>query len=132
MTIQAAERVLLELKDLDVHANTEQRDRIQYALATLMPSSDYQIFGVCAADRAEGIQALESYAEYFGYLLMPGTTESLAKIEGAVYLKYNPRNRSCYVEGYTGSYRGVLVSFHSDFEDGYKGTHGHFPLNLFG
>jgi Domain of unknown function (DUF1824) len=132
MTIQAAERVLLELKDLDVNANIEQRDRIQYALATLMPSSDYQIFGVCAADRAEGIQALESYAEYFGYLLMPGVTASLPQTEGAVYLKYNPRNRSCHIEGYTGTYRGVLVSFQSDVEDGYKGTHGHFPLNLFG
>jgi hypothetical protein len=124
MTIQAAERVLLELKDLDVHANIEQRDR--------MPSSDYQIFGVCAASQAEGVQALESYAEYFGYLLIPGTTESLPQTEGSVYLKYNPRTRSCYVEGYTGTHRGVLVSFHSDVEDGYKGTHGHFPLNLFG
>jgi Domain of unknown function (DUF1824) len=132
MTIQAAERVLLELKDLDVNANIEQRDRIQYALATLMPSSDYQIFGVCASSQAEGVQALESYAEYFGYLLIPGTTESLPQTEGSVYLKYNPRNRSCYVEGYTGTYRGVLISFQSDFEDGYKGTHGHFPLNLFG
>jgi hypothetical protein len=132
MTIQAAERVLLELKDLDVNANIEQRDRIQYALATLMPSSDYQIFGVCAASQAEGVLALESYAEYFGYLLIPGTTESLPQTEGSVYLKYNPRTRSCYIEGYTGTHRGVLVSFHSDVEDGYKGTHGHFPLNLFG
>jgi hypothetical protein len=132
MIIQAAETVLSELKDLGVKASIEQRDRIQSALATLRPSSDYQIFGVCAADRAEGIRALESYAEYFGYFLIPGTTASLPQSEGSVYLKFNPRNQSCYIESYTGSSRGILVSFQSDFADGYNATHGHFPLNLFG
>ncbi|MFZ4729223.1 MAG: DUF1824 family protein, partial [Pseudanabaena sp.] len=35
------------------------------------------------------------------------------------------------LDNYQGAYRGVLISLHTDFTDGYSGTHGHFPLDLF-
>jgi Domain of unknown function (DUF1824) len=124
----AAEKILIDLRDLDANATAEQCNQLRGSLATLAKATDYQMFGVCAAEQSIGLAALASYAQHFGYELPP---EDLPTITGPVYLKFNPRSSRCYVDTYQGEYRGVLVSFQSDLADGYSGTHGHFPLELF-
>lgn len=131
MTTLAAEQVLWDLKDLDQNATAQQRTEIQAALQTLTAAADYHIFGVCAEQQAAGLQALQGYAQYFGYVLTATMGQDLPQIAGAVYLKFNPRSQRLYVDTYSGAYRGVLVSFQSEVADGYGGTHGHFPLDLF-
>jgi len=49
---------------------------------------------------------------------------------GAVYIKYNTQRQASYLDSYTGTYRGVLVSCQSE-NDQLVGTYGHFPLDLF-
>jgi hypothetical protein len=51
-------------------------------------------------------------------------------VEGAVYIKFNTQKKTYYLDSYTGSYRGVLVSCQSE-NDTLVGTYGHFPLDLF-
>jgi len=48
----------------------------------------------------------------------------------AVYIKYNTQRQASYLDSYTGTYRGVLVSCQSE-NDQLVGTYGHFPLDLF-
>lgn len=129
LTIADAERVLWELSDLDPETATpERRSQICEALDFLTKQADYHIFGICADSTQEALQTLQNYAAHFRYDLPEA--DLLAIAEG-VYLKYNPRSRRYYSDNYKGTYRGVLLSFHTDFTDGYSGTHGHFPLDLF-
>jgi Domain of unknown function (DUF1824) len=132
MTTPAAEKVLWNLKDLEPTATAEQRGQMREALQALQASADYLMLGVCAAEQLAGWQAVKSYAQHFGYEITAHLEQELPQIAGAVYLKFNPRSQRLYVDSYTGQYRGVLVSFQSDLADGYSGTHGHFPLDLFG
>lgn len=100
---------------------------VQAALAQVAEASDYQIFGVCADDRATGQLALYQYMAALGYDERP----EVPGVEGAIYIKYNPKMRSCHAEGYEGQHRGVLVSCQSAYEDGVNETFGHLPLDLF-
>ncbi len=129
LTVADAERILWELSDLDqVSATTERRSQIREALDYLTKQADYHIFGICADTTDEALQSLKSYAANFRYEL---PESDLIAIADGVYLKYNPRSRRYHLDNYKGTYRGVLLSFHTDFTDGYSGTHGHFPLDLF-
>ena len=129
LTVADAERILWELSDLDVEsATTERRSQIREALDYLTKQADYHIFGICADTTAAALQSLKSYAANFRYELPDA---DLPAITDGVYLKYNPRSRRYHLDNYKGTYRGVLLSFHTDFTDGYSGTHGHFPLDLF-
>jgi hypothetical protein len=129
LTIADAERVLWELSDLDVDtASLERRSQICEALDYLTRLADYHIFGICAETTESAFQSLQNYAAHFRYELPEA---ELPAISEGVYLKYNPRSRRYHSDNYQGAYRGVLISFHTDFTDGYSGTHGHFPLDLF-
>jgi Domain of unknown function (DUF1824) len=103
------------------------RDRLRQALLLVAAQSDYQILGICAETFAQGCQALQDYASALGYAL----SLNLSRIEGSTYIKFNPRLDSCYVDAYTGAYRGVLVSCQSDDTAGINEMYGHLPLNLF-
>ena len=130
LTIADAERILWELSDLDpISATPERCTQIREALDYLTKESDYHIFGVCANTIDDALQALHSLANHFNYELPPAS--DLPAIADGVYLKYNPRRPRYHFDNYKGAYRGVLISFHTDFSDGYSGTHGHFPLDLF-
>ncbi|OUC15287.1 MAG: hypothetical protein B0A82_08025 [Alkalinema sp. CACIAM 70d] len=100
---------------------------IQAALAEVAEASDYQIFGVCADDLATGQLALYQYMAALGY----GERPEIPAVDGAIYIKYNPKMRSCHAEAYEGQHRGVLVSCQSAYEDGVNETFGHLPLDLF-
>jgi hypothetical protein len=123
-----AEKILWDLRDLDSGATAEECDQLRSALDTLAGAADYLMFGVCAGDQATALAALSSYAGHFGYDL---PLEELPSLLGTVYIKLNPRSNRYYIDVYKGEYRGVLVSFQSDVVNGYSGTHGHFPLDLF-
>jgi hypothetical protein len=105
----------------------DQQQSLRQAVLQVAEHSDYQILGICAESFAAGRTALFSYARVLGY------EPELASepIEGAVYIKFNPRSGLCYVDSYTGEYRGVLVSCQSDFADGVNDMYGHLPLDLF-
>ncbi len=130
MTLDQAEKLLKDAQDIEC-PTSQQVQTIREALKILSDASSYEIFGVCADADAEGIEALRSYAEAFEYPFSTVMEQQLTPIEGPIYLKFNPRTQRCFADSYSGSYRGVLVSFQSDFETGYSGTHGHFPLSLF-
>jgi Domain of unknown function (DUF1824) len=131
MTSQDAEALLRSHEDLGSAATAVQRETIRQALQVLTNAADYHIFGVCADSQAAGLDALQAYARHFGYELAETFEQQFSIVNGAVYLKFNPRTQRCFTDVYSGTYRGVLVSFQSDSEDGYSGTHGHFPLDLF-
>jgi Domain of unknown function (DUF1824) len=131
MTIPEADQALRKLQDLGAAASTEQRESIRKCLQVLTEAADYHTIGMCADDQTVGLTALHSYAKYFGYNITADLVTALPAINGSVYLKFNPRSNRLYIDTYQGDYRGGLVSFQSDLADGYNGTHGHFPLDLF-
>lgn len=103
-----------------------ERDALQQALHRVASHSDYQILGICAETLAQAVQALETYATALGYDVVP----NLPAIDGAVYVKFNPKAGSCYTDSYAGAYRGVLVSCQSA-DEGINEMYGHLPLDLF-
>ncbi len=103
------------------------RSLVQAAVHRVAAASDYQILGICANTLAEGIQALKTYGAALGY--QPQL--DLAPIEGAVYIKFNPKSALCYADRYSGDYRGVLISCQSAYESGLNEMFGHLPLDLF-
>jgi hypothetical protein len=131
MTISEADQALRKLQDLGAAASVEQRTDICQALEILTKATDYQLIGMCADDQIGGLAALRSYVKHFGYEITTDLVTALPSTNGAVYLKFNPRSNHLYIDTYQGDYRGGLVSFQSDLADGYNGTHGHFPLDLF-
>jgi Domain of unknown function (DUF1824) len=100
---------------------------IKTALAIVAEASDYQILGICAEDWQQGQLALYSYLAALDYDDRP----EVPQMDGAVYIKYNPRLHSCYAEAYEGRHRGVLVACISAYDDGVNETFGHLPLDLF-
>lgn len=109
-------------------ANSADGEKIRLALKQVAEQSDYQILGICAGSFAEATQALQGYATALGYV---PSLETLQPLEGSVYLKFNPRTGLCYIDTYTGEYRGVLVSCQSAEGEGVNQMYGHLPLDLF-
>jgi hypothetical protein len=108
----------------------EEKTQVREALTVLTQASDYQTLGICADDLAEGVNTLKAYLMGLGY----GSSfeiQDFPDTENPVYMKYNTRKHTHYVDAYMGNYRGVLVTFQSDYSDRQSGTYGHFPLDLF-
>ncbi|NER51223.1 MAG: DUF1824 family protein [Symploca sp. SIO1A3] len=128
-TIQEAQELLkpfncIENKSIDSEA---EKTLIRQAILLLTQHSDYQILGICADTVAQGLSALKTYSEALGY--QPNL--DLTPIDGSVYIKYNPNSGLCYLDSYTGTHRGVLVSCQSAYENGINDMYGHLPLDLF-
>ncbi|MEB3295704.1 MAG: DUF1824 family protein [Synechococcales bacterium] len=100
---------------------------IQTALAVVAEASDYQILGICADNWQQGQLALYSYLTALDYDDRP----EIPPVSGSLYIKYNPRLRSCHAEPYDGQHRGVLVACISAYDEGVNETFGHLPLDLF-
>jgi hypothetical protein len=129
LTIQEAQQLLepfncIENKSINSEA---EKALIRQALLLLNEHSDYQILGICADTSAQGLSALKSYGHALGY--QPPL--NLDPIDGSVYIKFNPKTGLCYLDSYTGTHRGVLVSYQSAYEDGINEMYGHLPLDLF-
>ncbi len=113
------------VETLDRPANAE----IQAALKTVAQKSEFQIFGVCAGGLGEGVAALKGYTQALGYDIPQDLT--FDPVEGAVYIKFNPKSGLLYANSYTGDHRGVLVSCQSPYDGGLNEMYGHLPLDLF-
>jgi hypothetical protein len=100
---------------------------IRSALTIVRDHSDYQILGICADDQTQAKATLDSYIQAFGYKFFP----EIPPVEGAIYVKYNPKLRSCHSDAYIGEHRGVLVSCQSSYNDDINELFGHLPLDLF-
>jgi hypothetical protein len=131
MEIATAEKILWDLRDRDGQYTTEEGEQMRSALAVLAQTADTLMFGVCGSDLNSAVQGLVAYGDHFGYPLPADLIATLPPLAGAVYLKFNPRSQKLYADGYQGSYRGVLISFQSDLAEGYSGTHGHMPVDLY-
>ena len=129
LTVQEAQQLLKPFNCIENKSVNSESEKalLRQALLLLTEHSDYQILGICADTAAQGLSALKSYAEAFGYQ-PPGNLEP---IDGSVYIKFNPNTSLCYLDSYTGSHRGVLVSCQSAYEDGINEMYGHLPLDLF-
>lgn len=132
LTVEKAQQILKDFTCLDMQsvASPLEKQALREAMLLVASLSDYQMLGVCAASTNEGFLALETYLKALGYqpVFEPNAVPSLA---GSVYIKFNTLKGSYYVDGYPGTYRGVLVSCQSAEESGISGTYGHLPLDLF-
>jgi hypothetical protein len=129
LTVASAQAILkrFDCNRQDRTDNQPDRPTLRQALLLMVRHSDYQMLGICADAIAPAQQALETYAKALGY----SPKFSPTAIEGAVYLKFNPKSGKCYADSYTGSHRGVLVSCQSADESDINDTFGHLPLDLF-
>jgi len=127
LSVAEADRLLKQFDCLTPNqAERLDRAQLQAALRLVADHSDYQMLGVCADSLAEAQIALQDYASALGY----SPEGNLEPLEGAVYIKFNPRSGRCYADTYPGSHRGVLVSCQSADADGINQMYGHLPLNL--
>jgi Domain of unknown function (DUF1824) len=100
---------------------------VKAALAIVREHSDYQILGICAENFAQAQAALTSYLTAFESKFVP----EIPPIDGVIYVKYNPKLRSCHSDSYMGAHRGVLVACQSSYDDDVNEVFGHLPLDLF-
>ena len=132
LTVEKAQQILKDFTCLDMQsvASPLEKQSLREAMLLVASLSDYQMLGVCSSSTAEGFLALETYLKALGYqpVFEPNTVSSFA---GSVYIKFNTLKGSYYVDGYPGTYRGVLVSCQSSQEGGVSGTYGHLPIDLF-
>ncbi len=116
----------LQIKIVDFAAD---KHKLRQAIKIVSDLCETENIGICADNFHEGFLTLESYLKALGLC------EKLDKLPTApqgipIYIKFNTETMSYYVDPYTGSYRGVLISCQSDNHN-LVGTYGHFPLNLF-
>lgn len=105
----------------------EEQASLRSAILQFNELSDYQTLGICADTLAAGKAAMESYVTALGIPL----TLDLPDRDGVVYIKFNTLKGAWYLDSYSGSSRGVLITYHSSDIDEMNGTYGPFPLELF-
>lgn len=129
LTIQDAQKLLKLFNCLEPKSVNSESEKalIREAILLLAKHSDYQILGICADTAEQGLLALKTYSQALGY--KPNL--DLASVDNSIYIKFNPNTGLCYLESYTGAYRGVLVSYQSSEEGEINEMYGHFPLDLF-
>ncbi|MBR8831135.1 MAG: hypothetical protein N5P05_003842 [Chroococcopsis gigantea SAG 12.99] len=109
---------------------TEQdREELRQAIILITHLSDFLNFGICADNPQQALDTLTHYLRALSYEYEPQFAGETVDSSG-IYLKFNTRKMSYYLDAYTGTYRGVLISCQGENE-GLVGTYGHFPLNLF-
>jgi Domain of unknown function (DUF1824) len=115
-----------------MNPSSANHEQLREALGALSALADYLIFGICADTTTQAALVLESYLKALDQELpMPEieSTESLATT--GIYLKFNPRTGKCYADVYTGTERGVIISFHSPEFGEINDTYGNLPLDLY-
>jgi hypothetical protein len=129
LTVQEAQKLLKPFNCTEGKSinSASEKALIQQALLLLTNLSDYQILGICADTAEQGLFALKTYSEALGY----DPTLDLSSVDGPVYIKFNPKSGLCYLDSYTGTHRGVLVSCQSVYDGGINEMYGHLPLDLF-
>ncbi|MGB5595003.1 MAG: DUF1824 family protein [Crocosphaera sp.] len=116
----------LQIKIVDFDSD---KDKLRQAIKIVSDLCETENIGICADNFQEGFKTLKSYLKALGFSSDLEKSTAIPK-ETPVYIKFNTEAMSYYVDNYTGSYRGVLISCQSDAHQ-LVGTYGHFPLNLF-
>lgn len=131
LTVESARKLLAPFSCVEgkVVESASQKALIAQALLLLTSLSDYKNLGICADTADEGLSALSSYLKALGDEVT--INSDIPAFEGAVYIKFNGQNQKYYLDSYTGTYRGVLVSCQSSMYDSINGTYGYLPLDLF-
>ncbi len=105
---------------------------VREALLLISRDADYKLIGICAESLAESVNALKGYLAAFGYQEPLINVEAVEPIEpSGVFLKFNPKNSTCFVSPYLGTERGVIVSCFSPDSGINNETYGNLPLDLF-
>jgi hypothetical protein len=131
MSIEEALKLLKEYGciELKIAQLPEEEAALRQAILLVNQGSESINLGICADNAEEGFVSLKSYLQALGYAA-PTTLPETNLDQGAVYIKYNTQRLASYLDSYTGTYRGVLISCQSE-NDQLVGTYGHFPLDLF-
>ncbi|HEY9634067.1 MAG TPA: DUF1824 family protein [Coleofasciculaceae cyanobacterium] len=129
LTVDEAQQLLKPFNCIEGKSVNSESEKalLRQALLLLTQHSDYQILGICADTMAQGLSALKTYSEALGY----DPNLDLSPIDGSVYVKFNPKTGLCYLDSYTGTHRGVLVSYQSSYDGQINEMYGHLPLDLF-
>ena len=129
LTVQEAQEILKPFNCIEGKTLSSESEKVlvRQALLLLAEHSDYQILGICASTLAQGLSALKTYSEAFGYQ----APLELDSVDGPVYIKFNGHSGLFYSDSYTGEYSGVLVSCQSSDQEGINEMYGHLPLDLF-
>ncbi len=131
LNIDSALKLLREFSCIKPKNLDTERDReeLRQAIILVTDLCDWQNFGICADSSEQALESLLQYLKALGYEYQPQPDQA-SYDDGAVYLKFNTQKMTHYLESYTGTYRGVLISCQAE-NDSLVGTYGHFPLNLF-
>ncbi|ACK70477.1 Domain of unknown function DUF1824 [Gloeothece citriformis PCC 7424] len=131
LTVEEALKLLREYSCIQVKTvdTGVAKEKLRQALLLITSITDYENIGVCADNAQEGWAALSSYLKALGYNPEVEATADLYE-QQPVYIKYNTQKQAHYLDAYSGSYRGVLISCQAE-DDALVGTYGHFPLDLF-
>ncbi|MEM8779679.1 MAG: DUF1824 family protein [Cyanobacteria bacterium P01_G01_bin.49] len=116
----------LQIKVVDFDIDKE---KLRQAIQLVSSLCDGENIGICADNCQEGFKTLTNYLEALGLSANLETNQSVPQ-NTPVYIKFNTKTMSYYLDSYTGNYRGVLISCQSENPQ-LAGTYGHFPLNLF-
>ncbi|MEM9772120.1 MAG: DUF1824 family protein [Cyanobacteria bacterium P01_D01_bin.73] len=135
LTFEEAQQVLAAFNGLDTvpALSAEQCVLIQRSLQVLAQITDTCIFGICADNLDEALQALNQYAAGLNYEL-PGNGPDLRgnlNDSTGVYMKCNLQSGLFYVSTYENNHRGVLLSYRSVEYPDIAPLYGHLPLTLF-
>lgn len=106
-----------------------EKSEIRAVLQVFNEAADYQTLGVCADTVAIAQATLEAYVA----ALSRPIQLQLEDRSGSVYLKFNTLKGAWYLDDYSGTSRGVLISFHASEPevDIINGTYGPLPFDLF-
>ncbi|KAL3153089.1 hypothetical protein ABBQ38_012107 [Trebouxia sp. C0009 RCD-2024] len=121
----------------DVQARQLLRQAVQVAVSHPAPAEGWDpsiqpsevLLGILSSDIRLAVRALRDWtsALHLPFVIPKSRVEGISLItslSGSVYIKYNAVSQQCYVTGYTGKDRGVLVTFGGTLI-------GHLPLGLF-
>ncbi|MEM8602865.1 MAG: DUF1824 family protein [Cyanobacteria bacterium P01_H01_bin.121] len=132
MDLQTAQTILKPFvcNDGPIALTEAERSQTQAALLHLVQAADFLTLGVCADDLTGAIAGLN---QFLHGLEIGQTVEQPPdlKLQSGCYIKHNTRREVSLFDDYDGPYRGILIGFQSDLADGFMGTYGHFPLDLF-
>lgn len=133
LTVEESLKTLKEYSCIKVKTVESQEDKqkLREALILIASLSEYTNIGVCADDPEIGFETLLSYVKAFGYSYEHIQAATIPDGIDGVYIKYNSKKMSYYLDSYSGEHRGVLVSCQGEDEAMIIGTYGHFPLDLF-
>ena len=131
LTVQEAKKILAlySCTQIKTVRTREEKELLQQAILLITNQSESENLGICADSLRQGTTTLSTYLKALGYSFEPKSF-SPQDIEEPVYIKFNTQRISCFLDSYSGEYRGVLISCQAE-DDEINGTYGYFPLDLF-